>query len=245
MTHIRHHNFYSNEYLGLLFHVASGLHAFTITSSTTAHTMTKKGHVYLVDDDHDIRYNLGDVLRQLGYGVSDFESASLFLEQAQRHSPAVLVLDMRMPKMSGLDLQKAMHEHNWTLPVIYMSGDSQNQEIIDAMKLGAIDFLWKPFASAQLVQVIDKALVLDAQRHANQQRLLRVYELHKGLSPREQSIFELMLLGNGNKDIAAVSGLMADTVKKHRAQVLTKMEVDNLADLLALCKDFVPPITAA
>jgi FixJ family two-component response regulator len=207
--------------------------------------MTNKGHVYLVDDDHDIRFNLGDVLRQLGYGVSDFESASLFLLQAQRQSPAVLVLDMRMPQMSGLDLHKTMQEKDWTLPIIYMSGDSQNQEIIDAMKLGAIDFLWKPFAKAQLVQVIDKALLLDANRHANQQRLKRVNELHQVLSPREQSMFALMLLGHGNKDIAAATGLMADTVKKHRAQVLTKMEVDSLADLLALCKDFVPPITPA
>ena len=70
--------------------------------------MTNKGHVYLVDDDHDIRFNLGDVLRQLGYGVSDFESASLFLLQAQRQSPAVLVLDMRMPQMSGLDLMRSI-----------------------------------------------------------------------------------------------------------------------------------------
>jgi FixJ family two-component response regulator len=207
--------------------------------------MTAKGHVYLVEDDSEVRLSLSDLLRYLGYGVSDFAGAESFLQQAQRCSPAVLVLDMRMPQMTGLDLQKALLEQDWPVPIIYMSGESQSQEIIDAMKFGAIDFLWKPFASAQLVQVIDKALVLDAQRHANQQRLLRVYELHKGLSPREQSIFELMLLGNGNKDIAAVSGLMADTVKKHRAQVLTKMEVDNLADLLALCKDFVPPITAA
>ena len=207
--------------------------------------MTNKGHVFLVDDDHDIRFHLGDVLRQLGYGVTDHDSAAAFLQHAQRLSPAVLVLDMRMPQMTGLDLQKALYEKDWHLPIIYMSGDSQNQEIIDAMKLGAIDFLWKPFTQLQMVQAIDKGLALDAQCHADQQRLLRVASLYAGLSPREQSMFALMLLGHGNKDIAASTGVMADTVKKHRAQVLTKMQVESLADLLALCKDFVPPKTTA
>jgi FixJ family two-component response regulator len=204
------------------------------------HTMTVKGHVFLVDDDHDIRFYLGDVLRQLGYGVTDHASAAAFLQQAQRMSPAVLVLDMRMPQMTGLELQKALNALDWHLPIIYMSGDSQNQEIIDAMKLGAIDFLWKPFTQLQMVQAIDKGLVLDAQRHADQQRLKRVVSLYEGLSPREQSMFALMLLGHGNKDIAASTGLMADTVKKHRAQVLTKMQVDRLSELIAFCKGFSP-----
>ena len=107
--------------------------------------MTVRGHVYLVDDDHDIRFHLGDVLRQLGYNVTVHASAAVFLQQTQRMSPAVLMLDMRMPQMTGLELQKALQAQDWHLPIIYMSGDSQNQEIIDAMKLGAIDFLWKPF----------------------------------------------------------------------------------------------------
>ena len=230
--------------LGFFLDVCSGRVAFTIASHATEHTMTSKGHVYLVDDDHDIRFHLGDVLRQLRYDVMDFESASIFLSKAQRQTPAVLVLDMRMPQMSGLDLHKALREQDWPLPIIYMSGDSQNQEIIDAMKLGAIDFLWKPFAKAQLVQAVDKALAMDANRHANQLRLQRVAKLHQGLSPREQSMFALMLKGHGNKDIAIATGVMADTVKKHRAQVLTKMQVASLADLLALCKDFEPPITS-
>jgi FixJ family two-component response regulator len=98
-----------------------------------------------------------------------------------RCSPAVLVLDMRMPKMTGLDLQKALIEKDWPLPIIYMSGDSESQEIIDAMKLGAVDFLWKPITHTQLIQV-----------------------------------------------------------KKHRAHIMAKMEVSSLAELLSLCKDFIP-----
>jgi FixJ family two-component response regulator len=203
--------------------------------------MLAKGHVFIVDDDHDIRIHLGDLLRHLGYGVSDFPGAELFLRQAIRCSPAVLILDLRMPQMSGLDLQKALLSQNWCLPIIYMSGESQSQEIIDAMKLGAIDFLWKPFAYTELVKVIDKGMKLDAHRHAEQQRLMHVDNLHQTLSPREKSMLELILLGHGNKDISSETGLMADTVKKYRAQILAKMEVHSLAELLALCKDHVPP----
>jgi DNA-binding CsgD family transcriptional regulator len=113
-------------------------------------------------------------------------------------------------------------------------------EIIDAMKLGAVDFLWKPFDYTQLVQVIDDALRLDVQRTNDQKRLVRVAALHQSLSPREKDIINLMLLGYGNKDIASARSLMADTVKKHRAQIFEKMHVQSLAELLALCKDFIP-----
>ena len=199
-----------------------------------------KGHVFLVDDDHDIRFHLSDLLRQLGYGVSDFASAGEFLSQAQRVSPAVLVLDMRMPQMNGLDVQQSLIQVGWGVPIIYMSGESQNQEIIDAMKAGAIDFLWKPVAHTQLCQAIERGLNLDKQRQAQAQRLRQVQALYDTLSKREKSIFSLMLQGHGNKHIASVQGLMADTVKKHRAQIFHKMQVDSLAALLAVCKDFVP-----
>lgn len=205
--------------------------------------MTAKGHVFLVDDDQEVRHSMADVLRHLGYGVSDFESATSFLQQAQRCSPAVLVLDMRMPQMTGLDLQKELLEQNWTMPVIYMSGDSQSQEIIDAMKFGAFDFLWKPVSHTQLIQIIDKGLALDAQRHAEQTRFNHVAKLYQSLSAKEQEILSLMLLGHSNKAIAALKNVMADTVKKHRAQIMAKMEVNSLPELLALCKGAIPALT--
>ena len=198
------------------------------------------GHVYLVDDDHEIRLHLGNMLRQLGYRVSIFHSAVEFLNKAIRTTPSTLVLDMRMPGMSGLELLNALAELNWEIPVIYMSGESHTQEIIDAMKGGAVDFLWKPFSQTQMVDAIEKSLTLDAERSATKKRLTKVNELYQSLSRKEQHIFSLMLLGHGNKSIAAVTGVMPDTVKKHRAQVFEKMQVASLADLLALCKDFVP-----
>ena len=202
--------------------------------------MTIKGQVFLVDDDPEVRMSLSDLLIHLGYGVSDFGSAESFLQQAIRCSPAVLILDMRMPNMTGLDLQKELIEQVWSIPIIYMSGDSQSQEIIDAMKLGAVDFLWKPITHTQLIQVVDKGLKLDAQLHTNQLRLKRVTALYQSLSAKEQEILSLMILGHGNKAIGLEKNLMADTVKKHRAHIMVKMEVDSLAELLSLCKDFIP-----
>ena len=202
--------------------------------------MTSIGHVFLVDDDDDVRLSIAAVLRYLGYGVSDFESAESFLQQAHRCSPAVLVLDMLMPKMTGLDLQKKLFQQDWPLPIIYISGESRSQEIIDAMKLGATDFLLKPVTHTELIQVIDNSLKLDVQRHADQKRLKRVATLDQSFSAKELEILSLMLLGNGNKDIAATKNLMADMVKKYRAQIMAKMEVNSLAELIALCKDYIP-----
>jgi FixJ family two-component response regulator len=122
-----------------------------------------------------------------------------------------------------------------------MSGESQSQEIIDAMKYGAIEFLWKPFAHSQLIQAIDKGLNQDSQRHEDQKRLLLVDSLHKSLNPRELSILSLILMGHSNKYIAAEKGLMADTIKKYRGRILSKMQVNSLAELLALCKGYTPP----
>jgi FixJ family two-component response regulator len=172
-------------------------------------------------------------------GFGDFDSADSFLQQALRCSPAVLVLDMRMPKMTGLDLQKVLIEKDWPIPIIYMSGDSQSQEIIDAMKLGAVDFLWKPITHTQMILFVNKGLKLDGQRHEDQLRLKRVAALQQSLSAKEQEILSLMLLGHGNKAIGIEKNVMADTVKKHRAHIMAKMEVNSLAELLSLCKDFI------
>lgn len=204
--------------------------------------MKDKGHVYIVDDDVEIRLHLGNLLRHLGYSVSDFGSAEEFLASNKNPEASVLVLDMRMPVMSGLDLQKSLRAKGSDVPIIYISGESRSQEIIDAMKGGAIDFLWKPFTHTQLVEAIEKGLNFDKQHHKNIKHYTQVETMYATLSRREKSIFALMLLGHGNKDIAAKLSVMPDTVKKYRAQVFEKMQVDNLAALLDLCKGFELPI---
>jgi FixJ family two-component response regulator len=176
--------------------------------------MKAKGHVFIVDDDAEIRLHLGNLLRHLGYSVTDFGSAKEFLANEENLEVSVLVLDMRMPIMSGLDLQKSLRAQGSDLSVIYISGESRSQEIIDAMKGGAIDFLWKPFTHTHLVEVIEKGLNLGEQHDKKRKLAKRVETLYVALSRREKSIFALMLLGYGNKDIAAKVGLMPDTVKK-------------------------------
>jgi FixJ family two-component response regulator len=203
--------------------------------------MKANGHVFIVDDDAEIRLHLGNLLRHVGYSVSDFGSAKEFLATDENLEASVLVLDMRMPIMSGLDLQKSLRARGSDVPIIYISGESRSQEIIDAMKGGAIDFLWKPFSHTQLVEAIEKGLNHDQQHHKNRKHSKRVKALYESLSRREKSIFALMLLGHGNKDIASKLSVMPDTVKKYRAQVFEKMQVDNLAALLDLCKGFELP----
>ena len=203
--------------------------------------MKAKGHVFIVDDDAEIRLHLGNLLRHLGYSVSDFGSAKEFLASYSNPGASVLVLDMRMPIMSGLDLQKSLRAKGSDIPIIYISGESRSQEIIDAMKGGAIDFLWKPFSHTQLVEAIEKGLNIDAKHHKSRKHYKHVEAMYETLSRREKSIFALMLLGHGNKDIAAKLSVMPDTVKKYRAQVFEKMQVDNLPALLDLCKGFELP----
>ena len=119
-------------------------------------------HVYLVDDNADIRFHLKGLLVNKGYCVHEFDCAQEFLDgYVKLEHPCVFVLDMRMPKLSGLDLQNHLKLQNIFIPIIFISGESQQQEIIDAMKSGAIDFLWKPFKSDDLVAAIQRGINLD------------------------------------------------------------------------------------
>lgn len=202
--------------------------------------MMHTGQIYLLDDNEDIRLHLGDALRQRGWQVSAFATASDFLGQARWSRPAVLVLDMRMPEMNGLGVQRQLRLMGQDMPIVFISGESQSQEIIDAMKGGAVEFLWKPFELDALLAAVDSALQVDRRRLAQQQRQLKVQALHNHLSTREKELLPMLLQGMSNKGIAQHTGVLADTVKKHRAHILAKMQVDNLAGLIELCEGFMP-----
>jgi RNA polymerase sigma factor (sigma-70 family) len=201
-----------------------------------------KGHVYLVDDNADIRWHLTGLLKQFGFAVDDMESAQAFIGIKKLVRPAVLVVDMRMPELSGLDLQTHLHNQSIFIPVIFISGESQQQEIINAMKAGAIEFLWKPFESAHLIAAIERGLLLDTAHLKTQSRTHALHQLEAALSPREHEIFIYMLQGKSNKEIAEELGINADTVKKHRAQVMAKMKVTTLHDLLSLWDKVTPSL---
>jgi len=200
-------------------------------------------NVYLVDDNADIRFHLKALLVNKGYNVHEFEGAQAFLDKhGQLEHPCVLVLDMRMPKLSGLDLQNHLKHQNIFIPIIFISGESQHQEIINAMKGGAIEFLWKPFKSDDLLAAIHRGINLDTANTNLIQRKSKLYALQSSLTRQENKIFLLMIKGLGNKDIGKELGIFSDTVKKHRAQVLDKMQVNNLHELLILWDGFEPQV---
>ena len=198
-------------------------------------------HVYLVDDNPEIRFHLKGLLVQKGYSVYDFDSAQTFLDGLENLAhPCVLVVDMRMPKLSGLDLQYQLKLKNIYIPSIFISGESQPQEIIDAMKTGAIEFLWKPFKSEHLIAALDRGLAIDTEYTNIQNRKIKLQALQAGLSQKENEVFLLMRKGLKNKEIGEKLGVFSDTVKKHRAQVLAKMQVTTLHELLQLWEGIEP-----
>ena len=198
-------------------------------------------HVYLVDDNPSIRLHLKALLVSKGYGVHEFDSAQAFLDgHIKLEHPCVLVLDMRMPKLRGLDLQKHLKAQDIFVPIIFISGESQHQEIIDAMKGGAIEFLWKPFKSDDMLAAIQRGIDLDTANENLNQRKLELFSLQSSLTRQENKVFLLMLKGLGNKDTGKELGIFSDTAKKYRAQVLEKMQVTNLRELLALWQGIDP-----
>ena len=195
-----------------------------------------RGHVYVVDDNPDIRFYLGNLLRQMNYSVEEYPSATAFLRQSLDISPAVLVLDVRMPGMSGIELQQKLQAMGRLTPIIFISGESHSVEIIQAMKGSPIEFLWKPFPIQALIDAIDRGLTVDQQKRDEFVRQDAVRRKYAELSTREREVFVLMLEGHGNKGISEKLDVLPDTIKKHRANVLQKMQVQQLAELMVMCR---------
>ena len=195
-----------------------------------------RGHVYVVDDNPDIRFYLGNLLRQMNYSVEEYPSATAFLRQSLDISPAVLVLDVRMPGMSGIELQQQLQAMGRLTPIIFISGESHSVEIIQAMKGSPIEFLWKPFPIQALIDAIDRGLTVDQQKRDEFVRQDAVRRKYAELSTREREVFVLMLEGHGNKGISEKLDVLPDTIKKHRANVLQKMQVQQLAELMVMCR---------
>jgi FixJ family two-component response regulator len=197
---------------------------------------TTRGHVYVVDDNPDIRLYLTYLLRQKGYSIQAFESAQAFLQQPFDMFPAVLVLDVCMPLMSGIELQQKLASLGHHTPIVFISGESQPEQIIQAMKAQPVEFLWKPIQIQDLIDAVDRGLALDAQNRQTRMRSSDVRRKCQTLSAREREVLALMLDGHTNIGIAERLAILPDTAKKHRAHVLQKMQVTQLADLIALFK---------
>ena len=174
--------------------------------------MNKSGHVYLVDDDESMRTSLSRMLRELGYNVHDFASAKAFIEHSAPISPAVILLDMQMPDMTGLDLQEKLVRIGRKTPIVFISGQSHPHQIVKSLKKGALDFLFKPF----------KRVSKD----------IEVKRYFASLTPREKEVCHLLVQGLLNKDIAVKLGTTDATIKVHKARVMEKMRADSLQGLV-------------
>ncbi len=192
------------------------------------------GHIYLVDDDISIRRALSGTLERLGYTVTTYENPDHFLRDAIPVSPSAILMDMRMPGKSGVEIQSELIKHKWLTPVIFISGESLPAQIIQAMKQGAIDFLLKPFSMESLLRSIGTALEKDHDLHIALQKRMTIQERYVLLTPREKVICAEIVSGRSNKEIAEASGSAAATVKLHRARVLSKMRVKSAGDLIGL-----------
>jgi FixJ family two-component response regulator len=180
--------------------------------------MNKSGHVYLVDDDASMRTSLCRMLRELGYNVHDFASAKDFIEHSVPISPAVILLDMQMPDMTGLDLQEELARIGRKTPIVFISGQSHPQQIVKSLKKGAMDFLFKPFNLEDLLNSVADAI-----------ELKRYFAT---LTPREKEVCHLLVQGLLNKDIAVRLGTTDATIKVHKARVMEKMRADSLQALV-------------
>jgi FixJ family two-component response regulator len=195
------------------------------------------GTVFVVDDDPSVRRSLARLLRSANYQVEVFASAADFLASGRYHqSPACLVLDVRMPGLTGMDLQGRLAALESTLAIVFITGDGDIPTSVQAMKRGAVDFLPKPFNDTQLLASAASAIAKSVRDHERQAELGSIRQRYATLTPREREVMAILITGKLNKQVAADLGTVEQTIKVHRARVLQKMQVQSLAELVPLAE---------
>ena len=187
--------------------------------------------VFVIDDDPDLRASVGRLLRSLGLDAQLFASISDFLKSDPPDGPTCLVLDVRLPGQSGLDLQRELAAANRELPIIFITGHGDIPMSVQAMKGGAIEFLTKPFRDQELLDAIQVGLCRDRARRENQEALAALTKRFESLSPREREIMVQVAHGRLSKQIAGDIGIAEATVKVHRSRLMHKMKARSLPEL--------------
>lgn len=192
--------------------------------------------IYVIDDEIAIGVVLQRLLRSVGLEVRPFTSAQEFLSAKLQDAPGCVVLDVRMPGMSGLEVQQRLAAAGICLPVIFLTGQADVEMTVQAMKAGAVEFLIKPFREQELLDAIQAALQRHRIERKNRAELHALRTRYHSLTPRESEVFSLVTYGLLNKQIAAELGASEKTIKVHRAQVMHKMNAGSLADLVRMAE---------
>jgi RNA polymerase sigma factor (sigma-70 family) len=193
-----------------------------------------EGTVFIVDDDAAVRKSLDMLVRSVGLPVKAFSSAQEFLDNYRADQPGCLVLDIRMPGMSGLELQRHMKDVGIAIPIIIITGHGDVPIAVRAMKDGAMELLEKPFSKQLLLEHIGDALRRDHERRQKREQKSDVESRLTALTQREREVMELVVAGKANKEIAAALGISKKTVDVHRSRVMHKMQVESLPELVQL-----------
>ncbi len=195
-------------------------------------SLQKLGHVIVIDDDASVRRSLCTMLERAGYEVSLYDCADAFLANPVVPRPSVILLDMRMPGTTGVGLQSQLKTLAQNVPIIFVSGDSRPEEIIAAMKQGAVDFLLKPFTAQAMMNTIQSAMRMSEMAVVEADKNLQVSERLQRLTPREMEVCHWMVRGYSNQQIATIDGGASATIKLHRARVMDKMGASTLPELI-------------
>ncbi len=190
--------------------------------------------VYVVEDDEPVRDSLLLLLKAEGYATKGYASAGTFLEEDITSLKGCLILDIRMPGMTGMELHKRMLEMRCALPVIFVTGHGDVAMAVEAMKLGAVDFVQKPYREEDLLDKVRQALKMDAEQQEALRYKERLQERISSLTPRELEIMDMMIDGNANKVIAIELDISQRTVEIHRSRVMQKMGTHSLAQLVQM-----------
>jgi FixJ family two-component response regulator len=192
--------------------------------------------VFIVDDEAPVRKALSRLLRATGFAVAAFASPGEFLAQHDLHKPGCLVLDLMMPGVNGMELQRALARKGSVLPIIFLTGHGDIPKSVQAMKSGALDFLTKPVNDENLLASIRAAIKRDSVARREQAELFEIRARLALLTPREQEVLDHVVTGKLNKQIADDLGVVEKTIKVHRARVMEKMKVQSVAELVRLAE---------
>lgn len=192
--------------------------------------------IFVVDDDPSVRRGLARLIRSAGWNAAAFATAGEFLEQLPFSGTGCVILDVRMPGMSGPELHEQITRRGIALPIIFLSGHADVPTSVQAMKRGAVDFLTKPVDDKILLEAIRRAVERHGTAQAQERQGQRIHERLARLSSREREVMEYVVGGYRNKEIAAALGIAEKTIKVHRGRVMQKLKVCSVAELVRLCE---------